>query len=177
MGEQDVLVRIASRSIAVRTLLAAAIVASFAVSTVAQDKKLTKMRAEYAAEDNPVKKAKTLAKLGPREITAIRDLVKDGKEDQALASLEQYRDTVMTATDALVHTGIDAVRHSGGFKELQISLRTSIRRLDDLILSVQQDLRASFRAVRSDLETAQNSLIDALFPVRTPKRTQSARSQ
>ena len=74
-------------------------------------------------------------------------------------------------------TGIDAVRHSGGFKELQISLRTSLRRLDDLIFSVPQDLRPAFRAARSDLETAENSLIDALFPVRAPKRSTRASAQ
>jgi hypothetical protein len=37
-------------------------------------------------------------------------------------------------------------------------------------------MRSSFRAVRSDLETAQNSLIDALFPVR-PRESTNARSQ
>jgi hypothetical protein len=145
-------------------------------SAAAQDA-LTKMRAQYAAEDNPVKKAKTLAKLGSREITAIRNFSKEGEDDQALATLEQYRDAVLATTQALADTGIDAVRHSGGFKELQISLRTAIRRLDDLIFSVQQDVRPAFRTARSDLETAESSLIDALFPVRNPKRPTTASSQ
>jgi hypothetical protein len=149
---------------------------AFAATAAAQDA-LTKMRAEYSAENNAVKKAKILAKLGPREITAIRNFSKDGEDDKALATLEQYRDAVLATTKALADTGIDAVRHSGGFKELQISLRTSIRRLDDLIFSLQQDIRPAFRAARSELETAESSLIDALFPVRTPRRPTTASSQ
>lgn len=169
--------RIALRSIVIPALLSASIVAGLAVSAAAQDKKLIKMRAEYASEDNPVKKAKTLAKLGSREITAMRNFSKAGNDEMALATLEQYRDAVVATTQALADTGTDAVRHSGGFKELQISLRTSLRRLDDLIFSVQQDLRPAFRAARSDLETAENSLIDALFPVRAPERPTRASAQ
>ena len=162
------------RRITLRILLSAGLLLAVAGSIAHADDKLIKMRAQYAAEDNPVKKAKILAKLGSREFADIRNSVKNDQDGQALATLEQYRDAVMSTTDALMGAGIDPVRHSGGFKELQISLRTSIRRLDDMILSLEQSVRPSFRAVRSDLETAQNSLIDALFPVRNPK--QSARA-
>jgi hypothetical protein len=147
-----------------------------AASAVAQDA-LTKARAQYAAETNPVDKAKILAKLGSREMTAIRDFSKDGEDDQALATLEQYRDAVRATTQALVATGVDASRRSKGFKELQISLRMFLRRLDDLLFSVPQHLRPSFRAVRSDLEVEESALIDALFPGRTPQRPASASSQ
>jgi len=156
------------RRIAIRLLLAASLPLACAGSALAQDA-LTKMRAEYANETNPVDKAKTLAKLGSREMTALRSLVSAGEDENALAALDQYRDNVVATTQALVATGIDASRRSGGFKELQISLRMFIRRLDDLVLSLKQDLRPAFRAVRSDLETAENSLIDALFPVRNPR--------
>ena len=168
--------RVSSRFLALHVLLAASMLLAAAGSAFAQDT-LAKMRAEYAAETNPVDKAKILAKLGSREMTAIRNFSSDGDDEKALAALDQYRDAVLATTQALAATGIDAARRSGGFKELQISLRMFIRRLDDLILSLQQDVRPSFRAVRSDLETAQNSLIDALFPVRNPRRSPSASSQ
>jgi hypothetical protein len=43
-------------------------------------------------------------------------------------------------------------------------LRETVRRVDDLILSLPVDKRPFFREVRSDLAKAQNELIDSLFP-------------
>lgn len=142
-------------------------------SAAAQDA-LTKMRAQYAAETDVVGKAKILAKLGAREMAAVRSFSNDGNDEKALATLQQYRDAVVATTHSLIATGADASRRSGGFKELQISVRMFIRRLDDLILSLQQDERPSFRAVRADLEMAQNALIDALFPAKIPKQPAGA---
>jgi len=168
--------RIASRFLVRHAFLSAFMLFAFAGSAAAQDA-LAKLRAEYAAQTNPVDKAKTLAKLAPREMAAVHDFSKAGDDEKALAALAQYRDAVVATTRALVATGVDASRHSGGFKELQISLRMFIRRLDDLILSLQPDDRPAFRAVRADLETAQNSLIDALFPESHPKRASGPGSQ
>jgi hypothetical protein len=67
---------------------------------------------------------------------------------------------------ALNGMGVDAERHPGGFKELQISLRETIRRVDDLIFGLEVDKRQFFRPVRNDLFTDQNVLIDELFPRR-----------
>jgi hypothetical protein len=160
--------RVTSRFTSAGLLFTISILLAAAAPAAAQDA-LAKMRAQYAAETNPVAKARILAKLGPREMNVVRSLVSDGDEDKALAALGQYRDEVRDTTRTLLATGIDASRHSNGFKELQISLRDSIRRLDDLILSSHQDVRPEFRAVHSDLESDENSLIDALFPVQEPK--------
>jgi hypothetical protein len=160
-------------------VLCSVLLALAAVSPAKGDDKeeLAKMRAEYASKTDPVDKAKVLAKLGSREIAAVRALINEGDDERAMASLEQYRDAVRDTTRALSESGIDAARRSSGFKELQISLRTSITRLDDLILSLQQNLRPVFRSVRGDLEAAQNILIDALFPAPEPRRSRSASSQ
>jgi len=72
------------------------------------------------------------------------------------------RDTVA----ALQGTGINAEKKPAGFKELQISLRETIRRIDDLILTLAVDKRPFFREVRNDLFMYQNQLIDDLFPRR-----------
>jgi len=146
---------------------------TLAGSAVAQDA-VDKMRSQYAAEGNPVDKAKILAKLGPREMTAVRSLFNSGDADKGLAALKQYRDEIRDTTQALVASGIDATRHPSGFKELQISLRGDLNRLDDLILSLHQDLRPDFRAVRADLEVTQNTLIDTLFPAPKSKRAKNA---
>ena len=165
-----------TRSIPVLLLFSLLLILAVVAPAAAQDA-LLKLRAEYASKSNPVDKAKVLAKLGSREMAAVRAYLNEGDEENALAVLDQYRDAVLETSQALTETGINAARRSSGFKELQISLRSSIRRLDDLILSLQQNSRPLFRAVRTDLENAENSLIDALFPAPQPRRSRSASSQ
>jgi hypothetical protein len=130
----------------------------------AQDPALSKLEAQYQSETNPVRKAKLLAKLGPLEVDqAARDIQAD-QDDAAFSVLERYRDNVRTIADALAATQVNAAKHPAGFKELQIGLRESLRRLGDLLLLVSSDEQPRFEAMRSDLATTQNSLIEALFP-------------
>lgn len=112
----------------------------------------------------PVRKARLLAKLGPAEIDeAVRDLKAD-QDEEALAVVQRYRDEVRKTADALAGTRVNAVRNPAGFRELQIGLRESLRRLDDLILMLPEDKRPWFEAVRSDLTETENSLMQSLFP-------------
>src|SRR4029077_11658045 len=90
-------------------------------------------------------------------------------EVASLHTLEQYRDEVQETVMALNGLGVDAERKPAGFKELQIGLRGTIRRIDDLILTLNVDKRPFFRVVRNDLFMDQNGLIDELFP-RKPDR-------
>ena len=78
--------------------------------------------------------------------------------------LEHYRDEVEISVKALSATGVNAEKHPAGFKELQISLRQTLRRVDDLINSLPYDKRPWFQAVRSDLAKSQATLMDQLFP-------------
>jgi hypothetical protein len=167
---------VTTRAVFTQVLLALLITLGAGAPAGAQDE-LLKRRAEYQAESDPVDKAKKLARLGAPELAAARALVREGDEEQALAVLEKYRDAVRETTETLTVSGIDAVRRPGGFKELQISLRQSIGRIEDLILSLQQEVRPWFRAVRSDLEAAENALIDELFPAPPPRRPRTTSSQ
>jgi hypothetical protein len=161
------------RSILGRTFLW--MLAACAVCAAAQDA-LVKQRAAYAAEPTLVGKAKILAKLGPRELAAAQARLNAGDQEQALAILAHYRDAVRQTTGALIASGIDAAGHPAGFKELQISLRATTHRLDDVVLSLDQDDRPRFRAVHSDLEAAQNTLVDTLFSIREQTRKKSEKS-
>ena len=158
--------REASR-LALRSLFQAALamVACTALETAvrAQDR-LSQYLTQYQNETNPVRKARLLGQLGPLEIDKARMTFKAGEDEQALAIITRYRDEVRITSDALTATGVDAVKRPAGFKELQIGLRVTVRRLDDLILTIPVDKRPWFRAVRSDLADSENKLIDALFP-------------
>jgi len=149
-----------------RLLMAAFSMMALCAPLAAQDR-LAAALDQYQHETDPVHKARQLAKFGDEQIGLARKQLKSGDDVGSLHTLEQYRDEVRETVEALKSTGIDAERKPAGFKELQISLRTTIRHTDDLIFSLPVDKRPFFREARTDLVTAQNELIDALFP-RTP---------
>ena len=120
--------------------------------------------ARYQNETDPVRRARELAKLGDEQVDLAKRQLKAGDEVASLQTLEQYRDEVRATVAALNGMSADAERKPAGFKELQISLRETIRRIDDLILTLEVDKRPFFRAVRNDLSMDQNELIDKLFP-------------
>jgi len=134
----------------------------------AQDR-LAEDLAKYQHETDPVHKSRALVKLGDDQIDLAKKQLKEEDEVASLHTLEQYRDEVHDMVTALNAMGVDAERKPAGFKELQISLRETIRHIDDLILTLAVDKRPFFRAVRNDLFTDQNVLIDELFP-RKPER-------
>jgi hypothetical protein len=147
------------------TLVAFSLFGAVALAARPQNSR-SRYQAQYESESDPVRRAKILAKLGPLEIAVARADIRSEREEQALAVLQQYNDEVRKTAKALVATGVDAQWRPAGFKELQISLRESIRHLDDLILALPVDEREWFQAVRFDLSAIQNLLLDALFPTK-----------
>ena len=148
------------------------IAALFLCSPLAAQDRLAEDLAKYQHEGDPVHRARDLAKLGDEQIDLARRQLKADQEVDSLHTLEQYRDEVRETVTALNGMGVDAERKPAGFKELQISLRETIRRIDDLILTLNVDKRPFFREVRNDLFMNQNQLIDKLFP-RRPERNSS----
>ena len=147
-----------------------ALAACLAFSAAEQESR-EKYEAQFQLERDPVTKAKILAKLGRFEIDEARAALKADKEEQSLAHLEHYRDQVEGTVQALSATGVNAEQHPAGFKELQISLRETLRHIDELILQLPLDKRPWFQAVRSDLANSHNLLIEALFPSLGGKRS------
>jgi hypothetical protein len=137
----------------------------------AQDR-LTEDLAKYQHEADPVRKARELAKLGDAQVDLAKKQLKEDQDVASLHTLEQYRDEVHETVTALNGMGINAERKPAGFKELQISLRETLRRIDDLILTLNVDKRPFFRVVRNDLFMEQNQLIDELFPRRPDRNAQ-----
>ena len=131
----------------------------------AQDR-LDGLLAQYQHEADPIRKARVLARLGDDQVAEARDELKSGKDVDSLQTLQKYRDEVRETVTALEAVVPDAEKKPAGFKELQISMRETVRHIDDLILTLPVDKRPFFRDVRDELVKTQNELIDALFPRR-----------
>jgi hypothetical protein len=143
--------------------IAAIAALSQAVALPAQDR-VAPLLAQFQHEADPVRKARALVKLGDAQIDLARQQLKEGEDVKSLDTLQQYRDEVQQTVNGLTATGVDAEKKPAGFKDLQISLREIVRKIDDLILTLPVDKRPFFRDVRTDLVKQQNDLIDALFP-------------
>ena len=142
----------------------AVIAALFFPVILAAQNRLEDDLARYQHETDPVRKARILAKIGDTQVEFARKELKEGHDEASLHTLEQYRAEVHETVAALNGMGVDPERKPAGFKELQISLRETVRRVDDLIFTLDVDKRPFFRVVRNDLFADHNTLIDELFP-------------
>ena len=124
------------------------------------------LRSRFTRETDPIRKAKLLVALGDAE---FRDILKDADAEnfgEALAIFQQYRDEARACQKALDGKEADPEKHPNGFKQLQISLRQSLRRLSDIIVELPVDEQKPFLDVREDLEQMDRQLIHELFPRR-----------
>jgi hypothetical protein len=124
------------------------------------------LRSRFTNETDPIRKAKLLVPLGEAE---FRDILKDADSEnfgEALAIFQQYRDEAQACQKALEGKEPDPEKHPNGFKQLQISLRQSLRRLSDIIVDLPADEQKPFQDLRRDLELMDRQLIHELFPRR-----------
>ncbi len=122
------------------------------------------LRARYERETNPVHKAELMQKIGAAEFREIEKDVADRQFDSAAQVLDQYHSEAEECSKELDQTNINAVKKPAGFKQLQISLRESLERLDRMIPTMTADEQARFRHDRDDLEELNSHLLQELFP-------------
>ena len=142
---------------------AALIVALFPCVLFAQSH-LSKLQSQFARDGDPVHRAKSMPDLGRAEFQEIEKLADEGQLKEALTVLEEYRDQVQSCLEGLDARGINAEKHPNGYKQLQISVRESLRRLDNLLVGLTPDQQPSFMNVRQNLDEVNRHLIRELFP-------------
>lgn len=125
---------------------------------------LAELRSRLEHETNPVSKAKIMHDLGEVEFKEIERDVSGGHLPEGLAILKQYDAEVHTCVQALDKKGENAEKHPAGFKQLQFSLRESLRRIDALLPGMTADDQAPFLDVRNDLSDLDQHLFRELFP-------------
>src|SRR5579872_5910928 len=76
---------------------------------------------EFLRQENPVRKAKLLARLGDEEFEEIRQAADAGDYDIALRDLALFQQEIDATKKALDDTGVNPEKKPAGFKELQIS--------------------------------------------------------
>lgn len=136
---------------------------ALAGASFSQDR-ITDLRQRFNQESDPVRKAKKMPQLGEVEFQQIQKYVASEEFADALALLREYRSEVQSCVQGLDATGTNAVKHSSGFRQLQISLRESLRRLDTMVPLISSEAQSGFMEERATLNEINKHLIEELFP-------------
>ena len=134
--------------------------------TFAAQDRTAELRARFSAEADPVHKAKLLTKLSDSEFREIQDLLGAGKLSEASPLADQLADEAESAMKALDARGKDAEKHPEGYKQLEMSVRGSLRRMNNILIELSGDDQKPFLAVRNRLDVLEKQLIRELFPHR-----------
>lgn len=121
-------------------------------------------RSRFDHETDPVHKAKLIVPLGNAEFDQIEKQINDNDATDALSGAQAYQEQVIVCEKALDAKNVDAEKHPAGFKELQISVRESLRRLDNVLIRLSGDDQKPFLDVRKSLDDVNRRLIKQLFP-------------
>ncbi len=141
----------------------AALFAFCAARARGQDR-LAQYKSQYAAEKDPVRKAKLLEKISGPQFDVVRQQVQSGDLEHGLRTLESFKEDCAVTHQSLKSKGVDAEQKPTGFKELQISVRQTLNRLSDLLAGLSGDDQKPFLQVREQLEQLDSELIRELFP-------------
>ena len=126
----------------------------------------TDFHARFLQDTDPVHRAESMRKLGAAEFDEITKSFDAGKLAQALALLREYRDEIDACEKELDARNVDAEKHPKGYKQLEMSVRESLRKLNRLLVSLTGDEQPPFVEVRQNLEALNRHLIHELFPNR-----------
>lgn len=133
------------------------------LSAAADD--LDKLRQKLAREKDVDDRAKITVKIGEELLALVSSAYEEGAREEAERWLTQYRDAVRAAHEALMQSGRDARRKPKGFKDLEIHLRKSKRKLEDLGHLLTFDQRAPLEETITEMETIRQELLAALLRV------------
>jgi len=143
-------------------VLAAALIGT---STPAQDH-TAELRARFVKELDPIHKAKLLPALSDSEFGEIQALLAAENLPEASHVATELAEEAETAVKALDAKGRDPEKHPEGYKQVEFSVRSSLRRIDYVLVGLSADNQVLFLAVRGRLNDLERQLIHDLFPRR-----------
>lgn len=138
--------------------------ATFLFGVQAPQDPAANFRARFARESDPLRKARLMPQYGDIQFQDIQIALDEGNIAQAVVDARNYRDQALSCAKDLDAKVQDPEKHPAGFKQLQISLRQSLRRIEDIIVRLNTDDNKPFIEVRKDLEELDRHLVHELFP-------------
>lgn len=142
------------------------LVAGLPLAALAATDQISQLQARFDHENNSVRKAKLLEKLGDAQFDATRHASQSKDYQTVDLTLEKYRDNARAAMDALKKEHPDAERHTNGFKQLQMHVHRSLREVDEALIVSPPEYKPPLELVKRDLLAMDDELLKMLFPRR-----------
>jgi hypothetical protein len=136
------------------------------VSAATPAQSVEELQAHFDRENNSVKKAKLLVKLGDAQFEEARRAGREGDNNAVDSTMEKYRDNVRAALEALKKQHADAEKHSNGYRQMEMHVKLGIREVEDSMLVAPAPYKPPLQIVRQDLIAMDEELIQLLFPHR-----------
>jgi hypothetical protein len=136
------------------------------VAGLVQPDKTAELRARFIKETNAVRKAKILPQLAEAEYLQVQGLLKSDNAAEAGAIVKQMADEAVACHEALDAKVRDPESHPDGYRQLQISVRQTLRRINDILPGLSLDDQKPFLEARDSLTEVDQALLVALFPKR-----------
>jgi hypothetical protein len=127
---------------------------------------LNELQLKFDHEDDAVRKAKLIQKLGDAEFATLHAAEKTDDYNTAGVTLEKYRDNVRAALEGLKKVHPDAERRSNGYRQLQMHLRRGIREVEEALRVAPDEFKPPLELVHKDLTAMDDELLVLLFPKR-----------
>jgi len=134
-------------------------------SLLGQDR-TAELRARFQKEQDPVHKARMVAPLADAEFHDMHEKNDEGDLAGAFEIAEQVLNEAQASKKALDARNRDPEAHPEGYKQLEISVRESVRRLDDILVGLAKDEQKGLADVRNGLDELDRQIIHQLFPKR-----------
>jgi len=140
------------------------LVAAGTVARARRELSEQELNARIAQESNPTRKAKLEIQLGELKLAQATAAYDHDQFEEGRKLLEVFRGYMKQAWDLLEKSGRDAGHKPQGFKELDIALRESARRLNDLKQRTPLADRGGIETVSAQIDTLHSEVLSALFP-------------
>ena len=125
---------------------------------------LSELQGRFDHEDDAVRKAKLIQKLGDAQFEALHAAEKAEDYNTAGVTLEKYRDNVRAALAGLQKAHPDAERQSNGYRQLQMHLNRGIHEVEEALRAAPDEYKPPLQLVRMDLTGMNDELLLLLFP-------------
>ncbi len=147
------------------TATLAAIAMTGPVTRAGHGDQLPKLREKYEKEQNPVRKAKDLARFGEAQVADAAQRTNARDFQGALHELNDYASEIASTHKALLDANGKPTGNMAGLHELQISLRENLRRIHDMIQTMPVGEQEQFQSVQESLDQQNERMLAEIFPM------------
>jgi hypothetical protein len=138
----------------------------FAQAKPKEDKRVKQLddeKRKLARTTNPESRAKSLMRVAEITLSYVNEAVRAGDFSKMQLYVDQYCEAVAGARDAMMKSGFDPHKKSGGYKAVEIALRKQIRVLQDISRTLTVDERQPVDEAIDLTSQTRDEFMKALF--------------